>query len=124
MEENKLLAEQSLKRVMDEVEGQKITQTEIRRRQISELLDAGHKPSRIAAIMDCSSEPIYTIMRLKKAGQSLAIKPRTGRPRKRTELIPKVNALRAENPNLSRRALAKKLGVNHSTVDRVLKDDS
>ena len=124
VEENKLFAEQALNRVMEGVKGQKITQTEIRRRQISELLDAGLKPARVAAAMDCSADVIYTIIRLKKSGESLAPKPKSGRPRIRTELIPKLNALRAANPNITQAAMAKKFGVSSATVERALKDDN
>ena len=124
VEENKLFAEQALRRVMEGVKGQRITRTEIRRRQISELLDAGLKPARVAAAMDCSADVIYMIIRLKKAGESLAPKPKTGRPRIRTkEFVGKLNALRAANPNISQAAMAKKFGVSSATVERALKDD-
>ena len=125
VEENKLWAEQALKRVQEDIKGQRITQTEIRRRQISELLDAGLKPSRVAAAMDCSADIIYTIRRLKESGKSLAPKPKSGRPRIRTEeFVGKLNELRAANPNISQAAMAKKFGVSSATVERALKDDN
>ena len=123
-EEDKVLTEQAMKRVLEDTQGQNITQTEIRRRQIWELLNSGLKPARVAATVDCSADVIYKIIKLKKMGESLAPKPKTGRPRIRNkEFVAKLNALREANPSMSNAAMAKKFGVSSTTVERAVKEE-
>ena len=118
------MTEQAMKRVLEDTEGQNITQTEIRRRQIWDLLNSGLKPARVAATVDCSADVIYKIIKLKKMGESLAPKPKTGRPRIRNkEFVAKLNALREANPSMSNAAMAKKFGVSSTTVERAVKEE-
>ena len=111
--------------MLERTKGQSITATEIRRQQISELLDTGLTPSKVGAIMDCCPRTIFKIVKMKRSGESLALKPISGRPSIRTEeFVGKLNELRAANPNITQAAMAKKLGVSSKTVERALKDDN
>ena len=99
--EEKLWIEQAKERVLEKTKGQNITATELRREQMSELLDTGLKASKVAAIMDCSHKMIYKIIRMKRAGESLAPKftGRSGRPRsaRTEEFTAKVREMHADN---------------------------
>ena len=122
--EDKLWAEQAKERVLERAKGKNITATELRRQQISELLDAGLTPSKVGAIMDCGPRTIFRIVKMKKAGESLTPKcsGNSGRPRSaRTEnFVAKATAIRAANPDISISKLAKKFGVSRATVARTL----
>ena len=82
-EDAKLLAEQAKERVLERAKGQNITATELRRQQISVLLDAGLTPSKVGALMDCKPRTIRKIIKMKEAGESLSPKcsGNSGRPR-------------------------------------------
>ena len=122
-EEMKYWAEESRRRVLEKSQGENITQTETRRRQISELLDAGLKASKVGAIMDCSPSTIFKIIKMKKEGESLAPNFGGGRPRsaRTEEFVANATALRAANPDITYSEMAKKFGVSRATVGRVLK---
>ena len=82
-EDAKLLAEQAKERVLERAKGQNITATELRRQQISVLLDAGLTPSKVGALMDCKPRTIRKIIKMKEGGESLSPKcsGNSGRPR-------------------------------------------
>ena len=123
-EEDKLWAEQVKARVLERAKGKNVTATELRRQQISELLDAGFTASKVGAIMDASPRTIFKIVKLKKAGESLAPKfcGNSGRPRSaRTEdFVAMATAVHAANPDVSVSKLAKKFKVSRKTVAKTL----
>ena len=110
--------------MLERTKGKSVTATEIRRQQISELLDAGLTPSKVGAIMDCGPRTIFKIVKMKRAGESLAPKfcGNSGRPRSaRTEdFVAKATAIHAANPDISVSKLAQKFGVSRATVSRTL----
>ena len=120
---DKLWVEQAKQRVLERTKGKNITAVELRRLEISELLDAGITPSKVCAIMDCGPKTIFKIIKLKKEGKSLAPNFGGGRPRvaRTEELVAKATALRAANPNISNSEMAKQFGVSPRTVGRALK---
>ena len=126
-EEMKYWADESRRRVLEKAKGENITQTETRRRQLSELLDAGLKASKVGAIMDCSPSTIFKIIKMKKEGKSLAPNFGGGRPRsaRTEENVAKANAMRAANPDITLSEMARKFDVSRATVARMLghKDD-
>lgn len=103
--EDKLWAEQAKERVLEHAEGKNITATEMRRRQISELLDVGITPSKVGAIMDCGPRTIFKIVKMKKAGESLVPKfsGNSGRPRsaRTKDFVARAAAIHAANPAVS-----------------------
>ena len=121
-EENKLWAEEARKRVLEKAKGENITPTEMRRKQMSELLDAGLKPSRVAAIMDCSPSTIFKIIKMKKQGESLVPNFGGRRPSstRTEEFVARTTEIHAANPDISHSELAKKFGVSRTTVTRTL----
>ena len=125
-EELKYWTEESKRRVLEKAKGEKVSTTEIRRRQISELLDAGLKASKVGAIMDCSPSTVFKIIKMKKEGMSLAPNyTQGGRPRtaRTEEVVAKANAMKEANPDITYSELAKKFGVSRTTVGRMLNDD-
>ena len=110
--------------MLERAEGKNITATEMRRQQISELLDAGLTPSKVGAIMDAGPRTIFKIVRMKRAGESLAPKfsGNSGRPRsaKTEDFVARATAIHAANPDVSVSKLAKKFGVSRATVSRTL----
>ena len=122
--EDKMLADKAMKKVLEDIKGQNITQTEIKRRHIWELLNSGLKLARVAAAVGCSDVMIYKVIRLKKSGKSLAPGKPPGAPRIRNEeFVAKLNALRDANPHMTQAAMAKKLGVSSTTVMRAFKEE-
>ena len=66
--------------------GKNVSRTHMRRRQISDLLDAGVKASEIARIVDCGPNTIRSVVKMKKEGKSLTPNYKGGGPRSvRTE---------------------------------------
>ena len=117
-----MLSEEEVKRVFMGAKGGNVSKTHMRRRQISELLDAGVKASEIARIMDCGPNTIRCVVKMKKKGESLIPKYKGGAPRsvRTEEFFARMASLAAKNPDMSRRELAKKLGVSSTTVKRAM----
>ena len=71
--------------MLEHTKGKNITATELRRQQISVLLDAGLTPSKVGTHMYCGPRTIrkiiiIIIIKMKEAGESLSPKY-SGRPR-------------------------------------------
>ena len=122
-----MLSEEEVKRVFmkakDGGSGSKsVSRTHMRRRQISELLDAGVKASEIARIVDCGPNTIRSVVKMKKEGKSLTPNYKGGGPRsvRTEEFVAKVASLCAKNPDMSKRELARKMGVSAATVARAM----
>ena len=119
-----MLCEEEVKRIVGRAadDGKSVSRTHMRRRQISELLDAGVKASEIARIVDCGPNTIRSVVKMKAEGKSLTPNYKGGGPRsvRTEEFVARVASLCAKNPDMSRRELARKLGVSAATVARAM----
>ena len=118
-----MLCEEEVKRIVGKAaDGKSVSRTHMRRRQISELLDAGVKASEIARIVDCGPNTIRSVVKMKREGKSLTPNYKGGGPRsvRTEEFVARVASLCAKNPDMSRRELARKMGVSAATVARAM----
>ena len=121
-----MLSEDEVKRVLRTKDGEggdkNVSKTHMKRRQISELLDANIKASEIARIVDCGPNTIRSVVKMKKEGKSLTPNYKGGSPRsvRTEEFLAKVASLCAKNPDMSKRELARKMGVSAATVARAM----
>ena len=118
-----MLCEEEVKRIVGRAaDGKSVSRTHMRRRQISELLDAGVKASEIARIVDCGPNTIRSVVKMKREGKSLTPNYKGGGSRsvRTEEFVARVASLCAKNPDMSRRELARKMGGSAATVARAM----
>ena len=101
----------------------RLTQAHATRNTISEMLDAGIKPAKIAYQLNVSGKLVYTVKKLKMNGEDLAPKYGGGRPTTRTpQMLEMVKATYKKDPMVPYPTTGRKLGVSATTISRAVRD--
>ena len=100
-----------------------MTKTDLVRRDIDTLIEAGVRPKDIVSQLRVSKSLVFKIQQLKRKGKSTGVEQRSGRPRKRVpELLDLVEATYEDDPTVTYVQTAKKLGVSRWTIAEAVKD--
>ena len=78
----------------------------------------------LTQVVGCTKNMIRTVKKMKEEGKSLEPNFKGGAKRiGRESVLERFSSLQANNPSLSMRAIAKKLGVSRGSLGRILKGD-